>query len=274
MTSMENESLSEPVRVLTDYSQKRVGVNEVMRALASHKGWLAPALMFARAGEQHLFLDSLVLFGTETRLPPGELWIFTDRAAAERAQAAGALLGPYAAHVSGTELFGKIDPGFQIVRVNPYSPNEQGWQFLPGSYELASLWAQVIALEEGFENRGDSFYEAIARFQGFLLFNGQSGYVITLPNQGGMKNPAAVFTAPDCADAFLARLTEEQRQGLQRVAADGMTLLKKLPLQEVDGMLINAFGPGSATVLFFAEIEDINSLYDETDLLTRGFAPS
>lgn len=261
---METESLSEPVRVLIDYSQKRAGVSEVMRALAGHKGWLAPALMFARAEGQDLFLDSMVLFGTETRLPPGELWVFTDRAAAERAQAAGALLGPYAADIAGTQLFGKLDQGFQIVRVNPYSPNEQGWQFLPGSYELAELWAQVIALEEVFKNRDDSFYAAIARFQAFLLFNGPSGSVITLPNQGGLKNPAVVFTAPDCADAFLARLTDEQRRGLARVAADGMTLIKKLPLQQIDGMLLNAFGPGPATVLFFAEIEDVNSLYDET----------
>lgn len=261
---MTTEPLSEPVRVLTEYSQKRAGANEVMRALASHKGWLAPALMFARAEGQDLFLDSMVLFGTETRLPPGELWVFTDRAAAERAQAAGAMLGPYASGVAGTELFGKIDPGFQIVRVNPYSPVEQGWQFLPGSYEVAQLWAEVIALEESFKDRGDSFYEAVARFRGFMLFNGPSGYVITLPNQGGLKNPAAVFTAPDCVEAFLARLTDEQRQGLERIAADGMTLIKRLPLQEIDGMLINAFGPGPATVLFFAEIEDVNSLYDES----------
>ena len=262
---MGTEPLSDPVRVLTEYSQKRVGANEVMRALAGHKGWLAPALMFAQAEGQDLFLDGgMVLFGAETRLPPGELWVFTDRAAAERAQAAGALLGPYAAGIAGTELFDKIDPGFQIVRVNPYSPSEQGWQFLPGSYELAKLWAQVIALEEGFKNTDGLDYGAIARFQGFLLFNGPSGYAITLPNQGGMRNPAAVFTAPDCADAFLARLTDEQRRGFERIAADGMTLIKKLPLQEIDGMYLNACGPGPATVLFFAEIEDVNSLYDET----------
>jgi hypothetical protein len=261
---MGTEQLSEPVRILAEYSQKRAGTNEVMRALAGHKGWLAPALMVARAEGQDLFLDGgMVLFSAETRLPPGELWVFTDRAAAERAQAAGAMLGPYAADIAGTELFTKIDPGFQIVRVNPYSPVEQGWQFQPGSYELAKLWAQVIALEEGFSNRADSFYEAIARFQGFLFFCGQAGYVITLPNQGGMKNPAVVFTAPDCADAFMARLTDEQRGGLERRAADGMSLIKKLPLQEIDGLLINAFGPGARTVLFFAEIEDVNSLYGE-----------
>jgi hypothetical protein len=261
---MGTEPLSEPARVLSEYSQKRAGANEVMRALASHKGWLAPAAMFAQAGEQELFLDRMVLFGMETRLPPGELWVFTDRGAAERAQAAGALLGPYAADIAGAELFTKIDPRLQIVRVNPYSPNEQGWQFLPGSYELAGLWAEVIALEEGFKNRDGLDYGAIARFQAFTLFNGPSGYVITLPNQGGMRNPAAVFTAPDCADAFLARLTDEQRRGFERIAADGMTLIKKLPLQQIDGLLINAVGPGPSTVLFFAEIEDVNSLYDET----------
>ena len=260
---METDSLSEPVRVLTEYSQKRAGANEVMRALASHDDWLVPALMFAREGGQDILLDSMVLFGTDTRLPPGELWVFTDRAAAERAQAAGALLGAYAAGIAGAELFDRIDPGFQIVRVNPYSPGEQGWKFLPGSYELAKLWAQVIALEEVFSNRDDSFYEAIARFRGFLFFNAPSGHVITLPNQGGMKNPAAVFTAPDCSDAFLARLTDEQRGGLERRAADGMSLIKQLPLHGIDGMLLNAFGPGPSTVLFFAEIEDVNSLYGE-----------
>lgn len=261
---MGTEPLSDPVRVLTEYSQKRVGANEVMRALAGHKGWLAPALMFARAEGRDLVLDSrMVLFGAETRLPPDELWVFTDLAAAERAQAAGALLGPYAADIAGTALFGKIDERLRVVRVNPYSPVEQGWQFHQGSYELAKLWARVIALEEGFENRDDSFYEAVARFPAFLLFNGPSGYVITLPNQGGMRNPAAVFTAPDCADAFLARLTDEQRQGLERVGVDGMTLLKRLPLQEIDGMLLNACGPGPANVLIFAEIEDVNSLYGE-----------
>lgn len=261
---MGTESFSEPVRVLIDYSQKRVGVSEVMRALVGHKDWLAPALMFAQEGEQDIFLDGMVLFGMETRLPTGELWVFTDRAAAERAQAAGAQLGPYASKISGTELFNKIDPRFQIVRVNPYSPNEQGWQFLQGSYEVAKLWAQVIALEEGFKNRDDLYYQAIASFKTFLLFNAKSGYVVTLPNQGGLKNPAAVFTAPDCADAFLARLTEEQREGFERIVVDGMTLIKRLPLQEIDGMLINAVGPGTATILFFAEIEDVNSLYDET----------
>ena len=261
---MGNESLSDPVRVLADYSQQRVGANEVMRALVGHKGWLAPALMFARAEGQDLFLDSrMALFGTETRLPPGELWVFTDLAAAQRAQAAGALLGPYAADIAGAELFGKIDPGFKIVRVNPYSPAEQGWQFLPGSFEAAELWAQVIALEESFKNTEGLDYGAIARFPAFILFNGPSGYVITLPNQGGLRNPAAVFTAPDCADAFLARLSDEQRRGLERVGVDGMTLIKKLPLQEIDGMLLNAFGPGRSTVLFFAEIEDVNSLYGE-----------
>lgn len=261
---METESLSGPVRVLIGYSQKRVGANEVMRALASHKDWLAPVSVFAREGEQELFLDSMVLFGMETRLPPGELWVFTDRAAAERAQAAGAQLGPYASKISGTELFTKIDPRLDVVRVNPCSPVEQTWQFQQGSYDIAELWAQVIALEEGFDNSGEQFYQSIASFKGFLLFNGRSGYVITLPNQGGMKNPAAVFTAPDCADAFLSRLTDEQREGFERIAVDGMTLIKRLPLQEIDGLLLNAVGPGPSTVLFFGEIEDVDSLYDES----------
>lgn len=63
--------------------------------------------------------------------------------------------------------------------------------------------------------------------------------------------------------AFLACLTDEQCQGLERVGVDGMSLLKRLPLQEIDRMLMNACGPGPANVIFFVEIEDVNSLYGE-----------
>ena len=257
---MGTESSANPVQVLMEYSQKRVDVNDVMRSLASHEGWLAPALLFVKSGETELVLDRLVLLGTETRMPPGELWVFTNQSAAERAQAAGAQLGPYAADITGTQLFDKFSPHIQLVRVNPYSPDEQGWQFRPGSYELAKLWGRVIALEESFKNTDSLDLKAIARFEAFTLFNGPTGYVVTLPNQGGMENPAAVFTAPDCADAFWAQLTEEQRTGMERIYADGMTLIKKLPAQGIDGMYLNACGPGHATVLFFAEIEDPDSL--------------
>jgi hypothetical protein len=261
---MPTDAPATPVQMLIAYSQQRATANDVMRALTIHKDWLAPALLFAQGGEQHLVFEHLVLFDAETRLPPGELWIFTDTAAALRAQTAGALLGPYATHIAGTELFTKFLPTLNIVRVNPYSPQEQTWQFLTGSFEHAALWAQAIALEESFKSTANLDVAAISRFQGFLLFNHSSGYVITLPNQGSMKNPAAVFTAPDCADSFWAKLSEAQRTGLNRIAADGLTLIKKLPLQQIDGIFFNAFGPGLASVLSFAEIEDVNALYEES----------
>ena len=47
------------------------------------------------------------------------------------------------------------------------------------------------------------------------------------------------------------------------MGVDGMSLLKRLPLQEIDRMLMNACGPGPANVIFFVEIEDVNSLYGE-----------
>lgn len=169
------------------------------------------------------------------------------------AQAAGSLLGPYASSISGTELFSQISPDLKIVRVNPYSPREQGWQFLDSSFELVRLWARAVALEESFAQASELDIVAISKFKAFLFFNHTSGHVITLPNQGGLKNPAVVFTAPDCADAFLAKLTEEQRASMTRYVADGLTLIKQLPGQQIDDMLFNAFGPGPTSVLFFAE---------------------
>lgn len=260
---MQPETPSAAVQTLLAYSQQRATANDVMRSLTSHRGWLAPVVLFAQDGEEPLLFDHAILFGTETRLPPGELWIFTDRAAAERAQASGALLGAYVNGLAGTELFSKIPQDLQIVRVNPYSPQEQSWQLLAGSFELAEAWAKAVALEAGFTSAGSLDIEAISRFKSFLFLRHASGYVITLPNQAGLKNPAVVFTAPDCVDAFWAKLSEAQRNGLERYVADGLTLIKKLPEQQIDGLLINAFGPGPSTVLYFAEIEDVNALYYE-----------
>ncbi len=244
------ETMFAPAQMLEAYSQQRASMHDVMRALTSHRGWLVPALLVARSiDEQSYVLDNMVLFGTETRLPPGELWIFTDRAAAELAQAAGALLGAYAGGINGTELFRRLDPNVPTVRVNPYSPRARTWTFQENSAsEVGRIWADAIALEESFaqwRQTGQPDRAAISNYRAFLLFDHSSGPVITLPNQGGMANPAAAFTAPDCAEMFLTKLNAEQRAAMQQVVIAGEKIQTAAPRLGIDGLLINAFGPGA-----------------------------
>ncbi len=245
-----SDTTSAPVQMLEAYSQQRASMHDVMRALTSHRGWLVPALLVAHSSaEQSYVVDNMVLFGMETRLPPGELWIFTDRAAAGLAQAAGALLGAYAGGITGTELFRRIEPNVPTVRVNPYSPRARTWVFQEGSAaEVGPIWADAIAFEESFaqwQQTGQPDQMAVSNYRAYLLFNHSSGPVITLPNQAGMANPAAVFTAPDCADTFLAKLSDEQRAAMQQVVSDGAALVKHAAQLGIDGLLINAFGPGA-----------------------------
>jgi hypothetical protein len=224
-------------------------MNDVARALVSHRGWLVPLAFATQGVEQTRFsVDGVTILSSEAQMPPDELWIFTDQQAAMTAQEKGALLGTYAGGFAGTELFRKILPDVKTVRVNPGSPREQTWMFMDGGgIEAAKIWADAVALEESFaewQKTGEPDINAVKCYRGLLMFDHSSGPVITLPNQFGMTNPAAAFTAPDCADVFLSKLGEEQRAALLRRTIDGARLLEVAPQLGIDGLIFNVFGPG------------------------------
>jgi hypothetical protein len=246
------------VQMLTAYGEGRANVNDVMRALVSHRDWFVPLALLVQGGEQNRKVESVLMLSTEAQMPPGELWVFTDSEAAGIAQAKGASLGAYAGGIAGTELFRIIDPNFQTVRVNPGSPRERTWTFQEGSAsEVGKVWADAIALEECFDEwqqTGQPDEAAVMNYRAFMTFDFSSGPIVTLPNQGGMASPAAAFTAPDCAQMFLSKLGEEQSAGLQSVTIDGRTLMEKSPQLGIDGLMINIFGPGATFAFPFKHI--------------------
>lgn len=236
-------------QILIAYSQQQANTNEVMRALVSHRGWFVPAGLFALSGEATRRVQKMMTLSSENLTPAGELWIFSSDEAALQATAQGASVGTYAGGMAGTELFRIIDPNsFQTVFVNPGSPRERTWIFQEGSAStMGRLWADVIALEEKFpewEQTGKPDLAAFESYRAFLVFDHLSGPIVTLPNQGGLKNPAAVFTAPDCAQNFLAELTDGERVSIKQVEIDGPRLLQLPAVCGVDGLLFNFFGPG------------------------------
>ena len=249
---------SDPVRMLVAYSEGAVGMNDVVRSLVSYHDWLVPLGFAAQGDEETRTVASMEILTTETQLPPDKLWVFTDREAAHLAQTKGALLGTYVGGIAGTELFRNIGADIKTVFVNPGSPTERTWMFQDGGgIEVTKIWADAIALEESFarwEQTGTPDHAAVLNYRAFMTFDFSSGPVVTLPGQGGMSNPAAAFTAPDCADTFLSRLSEEQRAGLLSVTIGGRTLVEKSPQLGIDGLLINAFGPGETYAFPFANL--------------------
>jgi hypothetical protein len=185
------------------------------------------------------------------------LWVFTDQEAAHLAQARGASLGAYAGGMTGTELFRNIPPNLTTVRINPGSLPARTWIFMEGSASaVGGLWADAIALEESFsqwQQTGRPDRTTLMNYRAFLLYDHVSGPVITLPNQGGMSNPAAAFTSPDCADAFLSALSDEERAVVRPVTIDGKRLLENLSLN-LEGMVFNLFGPGATYALRFDDL--------------------
>jgi hypothetical protein len=244
--------------MLLAYSQNRANTNEVMRSLISHRHWVAPLSVFAQGVEQTRRVKSLLVLSTEAHIPADELWIFTDQEAALRAQSAGAQLGSMASGMAGTELFRKIASHTKTVRVNPGSPLEYTWTLRDGGgIEAGKVWADAIALEEDFERwrqTGKPDKTAFINYPAFLTFDNAANRVITLPGHSGMSNPAAAFTAPDCAETFLSNFSEEQRAGLLRVTVGGNRLLEQSPVLGIDGLIINAFGPGAIYALHFSVI--------------------
>lgn len=241
---------------LIAYSEKRANTNDVMRALISHRGWFVPAGLFALSGEPTRRVQSMLVLSNQNLVPAGELWIFTDEAAARLATDHGASLGSYAGGMAGTELFRVIDPtSFQTVYVNPCSSRERTWLFQEGSAStIGKLWADAIALEDHFQEwqqNGEPDHAVLANHSGFLVFDHLSGPIVTLPNQGGLKHPAAAFTAPDCAQKFLDELSEAERTSIKQVEVTGQRLLELPPLCGIDGFLFNFFGPGPGYTLRF-----------------------
>lgn len=251
----QTEPSGDPARVLSAYGRGEASTNDVMRALATHRGWVVPLALFPQGDAVPRAVDSVLVLSAEARITPGELWVFTGREAALRAQAAGAALGAYASGMGGAELFGNVPPGTNVVRVNPGSAVEETWTFrVGGGIEAGRIWAEAVTLEEKFgrwERDGRPDRAAFVNYRAFLALDHPTGQVVTLPGHSGLSNPAAAFTAPDCLEAFVARLSDEQRGGLRAVTVDGGTLLSQSRALGIDGLAINIFGPGAAYALRF-----------------------
>jgi hypothetical protein len=255
---MMNETAS-PISVLQAYSQQRATAHDVHRSIVSYRNWLAPLPIMAQHLDTHRVFDSIVVFDSQFYFPPDELWLFTDREAAQRAIAKGGSLGSYVSGISGTELFLNPNPPWNKVQINIGSLPEMTWYIEAdgrGGLRIEKVWADAIAFEENFKrwhHTGKPDLETLKKYEAFLLFNNVNGYVVTLPDRAGLTNAAAVFTAPDCADAFLAKLPEQVRGECSRVASSGAMLLERLSLQNIDGMIFNVLGPAPSFVLPLSE---------------------
>lgn len=233
------------------YAKKAASRDEVMRALAAYDNWYVPAVMLPAelAGQVH---EHAVVFGTETNLPPGRIWIFTDVEAANVAAAATKVaMGLYIGGISGTDVLGSFDERFLSVEVNAASPRELTWFFEREAFPLAALWASAIGLERALAlgvERPDTIYR-LSVFAGFtiLLNADRSPVLVTLKNLPGRY--AVVFTAPDRAAGFLANLPPKQREAVTTAVLDGPSLFAHAAEIGAEGVVFNIDDPPATTMV-------------------------
>jgi hypothetical protein len=246
--------ISNPTQRLSAYFHKQCDVHDVLRSIMSHTDWLVPTDVFTghygryRTEQEHLF-------GHTSELPPGELWLYTDEAAAQQAHAQGAKLGSYSTGMRGVEIFEFLPAGVSSVRVNPVLAPELGWNFPPESFGLVSAWCMALRFEDDvatWQNNAD--VSRLLSYPQFQIFVYPDGRVLTMPDHAGMTNPTIVCSSPDSTREILNRVPEPLRSELQMCITTGHELLAKLPKQGMDGMILNPVGPGPMFAFPFGQL--------------------
>jgi hypothetical protein len=243
-----------PRRVLVAFSQKRATQDQVMRALFEHDGWLAPAA--ALVGEPDpIEVPKIVLYGDAARMPAGELWLFTDRAAADRAASGGAVLGPYAEGLASIRVFGALDPRLEKIKINNMGPLEEFWFMGRDAFPLVKNWAEAVAIDKGLAGKDPlsdrALHARLARYGAYLLLvDRATGNLIGFPQRDGFRSAAVVCTAADSFDALMGALKPELRDRLAQASVNsGADLLAEIEAQGFDAVAFNPAGPGTRKTL-------------------------
>lgn len=220
-----------PTPLFAAFARQERAADEVLRAVVSFDDYLAPPR------------------GTPpgTGSPPGEVWVYTDADAVDRARAAGSDVGPLAPGLAGTDLFADVPAGRTAVRINPVSPPNLGWNVPREAFAALAAWVTCIHFERqvaGWAKGGGVSFDALVGYRHFQAYLMPDKAVLTMPNQHGLAHAAVVLTAPDCGRALLSRVPADLRAKLTAVFVTGAELVDKLPDQGVDGVILNPAGPG------------------------------
>jgi len=219
--------------MLMQHARGEVDVDGMMRELMGFDDWLVPIAFLAAPSDGKVH-DGLVMYSQQQRLPPGELWLFTDRAAADRVAPKWATLGSYVTGVSTLEW---VEPlmtsGLKIVKVNPGGTRQEYWGIQSGGFEIAASWARGVAIEKGLRKSGTNGDADLA-----ALMERHTTFVI--PLSAGSQRP---ITAVDRdGETLYCCLTEDAwKATYQALSAEREVLSGTTTLAGLRSVLTNNF---------------------------------
>jgi hypothetical protein len=212
----------------------------LLRQFLNHEDWHVPA------GRD----DAGRILYVRLRDGQGRRYLFlcTDRQAYDDcvARVGEAVMGRHYVTAPGVDVFAGLpaEADVDVIGINEYSPPEMHYR----SQQVPALqqWARAVRVERtlatpapdlGTVKRFDSYYVVMQRLEG-------DEHALTLaPDKRGRKL-AAVFTAPDTAEAFLR---DQGDGGIKfapvTVAVGGEQLFRDLQNLPIDGIVFNCVGP-------------------------------
>lgn len=239
-----------PIEALAAFARKKATKDELLRALCTWDKWFVPIEVATEAMSGKTF-ESLSVWGSQSKVPPSQLWVFTDPEAGTRA-AKVKPLGPYASPLAGAALFRHLPERYSEVHVNPHSPPERSWFFGGDWVELARRWGAAVMLEKLISGKVKrELTQELIDYDAFSTFKLSKDLIATAPGVGGLNNPGMVFTANDCCDASLKAAGAAGKKW-KRVTGNGrqlFTAYSKFAKHGIDGLVLNPHGPGPLKVI-------------------------
>lgn len=241
-------------QALIDFSVSKFGNHHVMRALMRHDDWLVPSTFAARVlGKES---QDLLMLGDTIKHPPGTLLLYTDVESALLAHETSNIeLGPFARGIRGIDVFGALPAGFSTVAINEGCWKDQKLYLGAPSFGNAGVWADVVRFEADLSNEALPAATVADRVRGydayFIAVHPGNGSIVTITNHPRFKNAGLLFTAPDCLDAFMARVPGASLQTGQTTGTRVTGLLSSLG---IDGLVINPCGPGTSRAFSLDEL--------------------
>ena len=212
---------------------------QLMRGLASHRGWIVPAVFDTANGGDPTFIK-IRFGGTDCHF-----FMFSDKQAYLdcRAKIGDEAMGAYTIdNIYGYNAWEVLDDAVDFVNINPYSPNEI--HYTREQVPALRDWGKILRVEQAIETilATDKGYDIIKAYQSYYIgmIREDGGEYLALAPDGKGRRLAALFTADDAAEAYL---DQEKKDTVQMRIIDGPNLFDGLSRMSLDGLVFNCCGP-------------------------------
>ena len=229
---MNAEALN-PRAAIDQFFKKKLTGTQLMRAMASYRGWQVPAR-----------LEGLVPVFTDFDLGRGSVhfFLFTDKDSyLECRNKLGIdVIGEYfIGNVAGFNAFEAIGEAVTVLNVNPYSYQEI--HYTKEQLPRLKTWAQIVKTERALETASSARtgFDTIKAFSSYYFIMEEEQYIALAPDGRGRKL-AALFTSDDTLDLFLER---NGKPNMRPVPIGGEALFSAIRRMPLDGMVFNCSGP-------------------------------